>query len=166
VLLHLLWWQYYWQAVWASFCYSIFQMLPYILAILVGTGSVGIYLAAFWLPEIYRRSDPIWSGVGLFYALVLWVEADRLTGGLLLGQALSVLLLGWFAWQSFGLRRLALLPEERTPWPETLEKLWAASFIEQSPETAWIEIRQEFPPDPLAQAENLPPPENSSPEFK
>lgn len=123
-----------------------FQMLPYFLAILVGTGSVGIYLAALLLPELYRRSDPLWSGVGLFYALVLWVEAGRLTGGLLLGQALSVLLLGWFAVQTLGWRRLAIPEEERTALPAPLEKLWAATFPEPSSTSAWIEIRQEFPP--------------------
>jgi hypothetical protein len=123
-----------------------FQMLPYILAIFIGTGSVGIYLAAFVLPELYRRSDPLWSGVGLFYALVLWVEASRLTGGLLLGQALSVLLLGWFVVQALCLRRLAIPPEDRTALPEPLEKLWAANFPEQPSPSAWIEIRQEFPP--------------------
>jgi hypothetical protein len=121
-------------------------MLPYLLAILVATGSVGIYLAAFFLPELYRRSDPIWSGVGLFYALVLWVEAGRLTGGLLLGQALTVLLLGWFVFQTLGLRRLVVLEEERTALPAPLEKLWATTFPEPSPTSAWIEIRQEFPP--------------------
>ncbi len=121
-------------------------MLPYILAIFIGTGSVGIYLAAFVLPELYRRSDPLWSGVGLFYALVLWVEAGKLTGGLLLGQMLSVLLLGWFAVQTLGLRRSVISPEERTALPELLEKLWAVNFSEQPSASAWIEIRQEFPP--------------------
>jgi hypothetical protein len=113
------------------FCHPIVQMLPYILAILVGAGSVGIYLAAFVLPELYRRSDPLWGGVGLFYALVLWVEAGRLTGGLLLGQVLSVLLLGWFVLQTICLRRWGISLEERTSLPEPLEKLWAANFPEQ-----------------------------------
>jgi Ycf66 protein N-terminus len=121
-------------------------MLPYLLSILVGIGSVGMYLAALFVPEIYRRSDPLWSGVGLFYGLVLWVEAGQLSGGLLLGQALSVLLLGWFVGQTLLLRRQAAAPPDRTILPEPLEKLCAAVLSNPPEETAWIEIRQEFPP--------------------
>jgi hypothetical protein len=124
-----------------------FKMLPYILSILVGTGSVGMYLAALFIPEIYRRSDPLWSGVGLFYGLVLWVEADRFRGGLLLGQALSVLLLGWFVGQTLLLRRQNADPQDRTVLPEPLEKLYSAFLSDPTQETAWIEIRQEFPPE-------------------
>lgn len=122
-------------------------MLPYILSILVGIGSVGMYLAALFIPEIYRRSDPLWSGVGLFYGLVLWVEADRLRGGLLLGQALSVLLLGSFVGQTLLLRRQNTDPQDRTALPEPLEKLCSAVLSDPTKETAWIEIRQEFPPE-------------------
>ena len=32
-------------------------MLAHILAVLVGTGSVGLYLSAFFFPEIHRRSE-------------------------------------------------------------------------------------------------------------
>jgi hypothetical protein len=122
-----------------------FKMLPYILSILVGTGSIGMYLAALFVPEIYRRSDPLWSGVGLFYGLVLWVEADQFRGGLLLGQALSVLLLGWFVGQTLLLRRQNADPQDRTVLPEPLEKLCSAVLPNPTKETAWIEIRQEFP---------------------
>jgi hypothetical protein len=51
-------------------------MLAYILAIAVAVSSLALYLAAFFLPEVHRKNDFIWSGVGLFYALVLWVCAD------------------------------------------------------------------------------------------
>ncbi len=87
-------------------------MLAYILAVLVGTGSVGLYIAAFFFPEIHRKQDFIWSGVGCFYALFLWVYAHQVTGGILVGQTTSVILLGWFAWQTFQLRR-QLAPIER-----------------------------------------------------
>lgn len=80
-------------------------MLVYILALLVGSGSVGLYLAAFLFPEVHRRFDLIWSGVGCFYALVLWVCAGRITGAVLLGQVASVALLGWLGWQTLSLRR-------------------------------------------------------------
>jgi Ycf66 protein N-terminus len=79
-------------------------VLTYLLALGVGLGSFGLYLAAFWFPFTYRKYDLIWSGVGLFYALVLWVCAGRITGGVLVGQLASVALLGWFVWQTLDLR--------------------------------------------------------------
>lgn len=96
-------------------------MLAYILALVVGTGSLGIYLAAFFLPEIHRKSDFYWSGVGLFYALVLWICAGRITGGVLLGQVASVALLGWFGWQTLTLRRELTPKSQQTELPSTEE---------------------------------------------
>ncbi|MFB2834675.1 Ycf66 family protein [Floridanema evergladense] len=96
-------------------------MLAYILALVVGTGSLAIYLAAFFLPEIHRKSDFYWSGVGLFYALVLWVCAGRITGGVLLGQVASVALLGWFGWQTLTLRRELTPKWQQTDLPNTEE---------------------------------------------
>jgi Ycf66 protein N-terminus len=88
------------------------NMLAYILAVLVGTGSVGLYLAAFFWPEIHRKQDFIWSGVGCFYALFLWIYAHQVTGGILVGQTTSIVLLGWLGWQTFQLRQ-QLVPIER-----------------------------------------------------
>ena len=85
-------------------------MLAYILAVVVGTGSVGLYLAAFFLPAVHRKQDFIWSGVGLFYALFLWLYARQVTGGVLVGQTASVVLLGWLTWQIFNLRRQVVEP--------------------------------------------------------
>ena len=96
-------------------------MLAYILALVVGIGSLGIYLAAFFLPEIHRKSDFYWSGVGLFYALVLWFCAGRITGGVLLGQISSVALLGWFGWQTLTLRRELVPKAQQTELPSTEE---------------------------------------------
>jgi len=97
-------------------------MLAYILALAVGIGSLAIYMAAFFFPEVHRKSDFIWSGVGLFYALVLWVCAGRITGGVLLGQTAGVALLGWFGWQTLTLRRELIPVGQQTPIPST-EKL-------------------------------------------
>ena len=88
-------------------------MLAYILAVLVGTSSAGLYLWAFFFPEIHRKQDFIWSGVGLFYALFLWLYARQVTGGILVGQTASVALLGWLAWETFNLRR-QLVPVDRS----------------------------------------------------
>ncbi|RUR78322.1 Ycf66 family protein [Chlorogloeopsis fritschii PCC 9212] len=96
-------------------------MLAYILALVVGFGSIAIYMAAFFFPEIHRKNDFIWSGVGLFYALMLWVFAPRLSGWLLLGHAASVALLVWFGWQTLSLRRQLTPKVQQTPVPTTQE---------------------------------------------
>jgi hypothetical protein len=96
---------------------GVSKMLTYVLAVIVGFGSLAMYLAAFLFPEIHRKNDFIWSGVGLFYALVLWIFVPRITGGLLLGHVASVALLVWFGWQTLSLRR-QLTPElQQTPLP-------------------------------------------------
>lgn len=92
-------------------------MLTYLLAIAVGLGSFGLYMSAFFLPELHRKYDLVWSGVGLFYGLVLWVCAGRITGGLLLGQMASVALLGWFSWQTLQLRLATTPLDQRTQMP-------------------------------------------------
>ncbi|MBD2771608.1 Ycf66 family protein [Iningainema tapete] len=94
-------------------------MLAYVLALAVGFGSIALYGAAFFFPEIHRKNDFIWSGVGFFYALVLWVFARRITGGLLLGHVASVALLGWFGWQTFSLRRQLTPQAQQTPIPDS-----------------------------------------------
>jgi Ycf66 protein N-terminus len=128
-------------------------MLAYFLSVIVGTGSVGMYFAAFLFPEIYRKQDLLWSGVGLLYALVLWVEAHQLSGGLLVGQTASVLLLGWFAWQNITLRQqLTNFDQQLSPSVNNSEKppltteldITEPSVLANLPQP-WIEIRQEFP---------------------
>jgi Ycf66 protein N-terminus len=74
-------------------------MLTYVLALVVIIASVGLYSTTFVLPEVSRKNDLAWSGLGLFYGLVLWVCAERITGGVLLGQMASVGLMGWLGWQ-------------------------------------------------------------------
>ncbi len=86
-------------------------MLTFILALVVGLASLALYLAAFFYPELHRKGDLIWSGVGLFYALVLWICAERITGGVLLGQMASVSLIGWLGWQTL-LARSGQTPAE------------------------------------------------------
>lgn len=96
-------------------------MLAYVLALAVGLGSLAIYLAAFFFPEIHRKNDFIWSGVGLLYALVLWVCAGRITGGLLLGQTAGVALLGWSVTQTLSLRRQVTPRQQQTELPSAEE---------------------------------------------
>lgn len=127
-------------------------MLAYLLALVVGLGSLALYMAAFFFPEVHRKYDLIWSGVALFYALVLWVCAGRLTGGVLLGQIASVALLGWFSWQTLILRRAQtpidlqtqLPPTARTPAEvarETLTQL-QESFRQSPGKTSFSEAAE------------------------
>ena len=97
-------------------------MLAYILAIAVGLGSLAIYIAAFFFPEVHRKSDFLWSGLGLFYALILWTCAGRITGAVLLGQMASVGLIGWFGWQTLSLRRQVTPVAEQTKIPTKADK--------------------------------------------
>ncbi|WP_448565172.1 Ycf66 family protein [Trichothermofontia sp.] len=98
-------------------------MLPYILALVVAVGSLALYLSAFFFPETYRKGDIIFSGVGLFYALVLWVCAHRFTGAVLLGQTASVALLTWLGWQTLTLRRELVPSDRRTVLgPKTIQQ--------------------------------------------
>ena len=96
-------------------------MLAYILALTVGLGSLAIYMAAFFFPEVHRKNDFIWSGVGLFYAWVLWVCAGRITGGLLLGQVAAVALLVWSITQTLQLRRQLTPLQQQTELPSAEE---------------------------------------------
>ncbi|MBW4472483.1 MAG: Ycf66 family protein [Stenomitos rutilans HA7619-LM2] len=101
-------------------------MLAYILAFVVGLSSVALYMAAFFFPEVHRKHDFLWSGLGMFYALVLWVCAGRITGGVLLGQTASVVLLGWMGWQTLELRRQVAPVDQQTAVPTPAE--WRAAL--------------------------------------
>ncbi|MDS3859891.1 Ycf66 family protein [Thermosynechococcaceae cyanobacterium BACA0444] len=100
-------------------------MLTYLLAWAIAVGSFGLYLTAFFFPELHRKNDLILSGVGLFFALTLWIYADRLRGGLLLGETAAVVLIFWFAWQSFNYRRQLTDPKLKTDDSQAQE-LWQA----------------------------------------
>ncbi|NEP57843.1 MAG: hypothetical protein F6K31_12600 [Symploca sp. SIO2G7] len=98
-------------------------MMSYVLALVIGLGSFTFYMAAFFFPEVHRKSDFYLSGGGLFYTLVLWVCAGRITGWVLLSQIVSVALLCWLGWQTLTLRRTLISPEQRTPIPSQGELL-------------------------------------------
>ncbi|MEM7761539.1 MAG: Ycf66 family protein, partial [Cyanobacteria bacterium P01_A01_bin.40] len=54
-------------------------MLSYALAIAIAISSLGLFLTAFLMSDLHRQDDFLWSGVGLFYALVLWYCAQNIT---------------------------------------------------------------------------------------
>ncbi len=98
-------------------------MLSYGLAVLVGLWSIALYVSAFFLPEVHRRNDIVWSGVGMFYALALWIYGDRISGGLLVAQSAGVLLILWQGWQVLNLRRQVTPASQRTELPNGAEHL-------------------------------------------
>ncbi|MGL4498832.1 MAG: Ycf66 family protein [Planktothrix sp.] len=108
-------------------------MLAYILAIAVGLASFGLYMAAFFFPEVHRKSDFVWSGVGLFYGLILWACAGRITGAVLLGQVAGVSLLVWFGWEALTLRRTATPVTAQTPIPPKVKQRLNGLLGGQSP---------------------------------
>ncbi|NJL45965.1 MAG: hypothetical protein HC922_10175 [Leptolyngbyaceae cyanobacterium SM2_3_12] len=125
-------------------------MLGHSLAILVGLGSVTLYLAAFFFPEIHRKHDFFWSGVGCFYALVLWFCAEQISPTEALGHGASLSLLGWLGWQTLTLRRKRTPLDLQTP---VTEDSWRAfrreliglgqDFIRQTPLGRWLPISEQ-----------------------
>lgn len=120
-------------------------MLSYILAIAVGLGSLSLYLATFFVPHVHRKDDLILSGLGLFYALVLWTCAGRITGGVLLGQVAGVTLLGWFMWETVSLRGIIAKPDEQTVISATTQ----AKINELSFSKLFDQITNKFSKKPL-----------------
>lgn len=89
-------------------------MLSYALAIAVTISSLLLFLTAFVMSDIHRRDDFLWSGVGLFYAAVLWFCARNITGAVLLGQTAATVLSITFTWQTLKLRKALANPERAT----------------------------------------------------
>jgi hypothetical protein len=127
-------------------------MLAYILAVLVGTGSVGLYIAAFFFPEIHRKQDFIWSGVGFFYALTLWIYARQSMGGIVVGQTASVALIGWFGWQTLKLRRQLVPTNQQTPIPK-IAKIQQQVGLKPTPPKPPTKSRPPIPPSPIEEEE-------------
>lgn len=89
-------------------------MLSYALAIIVAISSLVLFFTAFLMSDLHRQDDFLWSGVGLFYALVLWYCAQNITGAVLLGQAAATALLVSSGWQNLQLRRAIAHPDQVT----------------------------------------------------
>ncbi|MGL4881424.1 MAG: Ycf66 family protein [Waterburya sp.] len=87
-------------------------MLSYALAIAVALSSLVLFSTAFVMSDIHRQDDFLWSGIGLFYALVLWFCARNITGAVLLGQAAAASLLVSYNWQTLKLRKAIVNPSK------------------------------------------------------
>lgn len=129
----------------------------HILAIAVWLGSIALYGAAFFFPEVHRRHDFFWSGVGSFYGLVLWFCAVQTSSTELLGHTASVVLLGWLGWQTLSLRRKRSPLDLQTPltqdsWPTFGRKLKqsALNLLRSTFLSRWLPKREEgsLPGDP------------------
>ncbi|MBW4481358.1 MAG: hypothetical protein KME14_02325 [Tildeniella torsiva UHER 1998/13D] len=117
----------------------------YVLAIAVWLGSISLYGAAFFFPEVHRRHDFFWSGVGAFYGLVLWFSAVQTSPTELLGHLASVVLLGWLGWQTLSLRRKRTPLDLQTPvtkdsWPTFGRQLkqWFLDWLRATPLKRWL----------------------------
>lgn len=101
-------------------------MLAYFLAILMAMISLTLYLNAFISPKIHRQDDFLWSGLGLFYALTLWICAGRITGAVLLGQIALVSLTIAFIWENRQIRKAITINTEEN---SVLEGFSLLNFI-------------------------------------
>lgn len=116
-----------------------------VLAIAVWLGSIAVYGAAFFFPEVHRRHDFFWSGVGGFYGLVLWFSAVQTSPTELLGHVASVVLLGWLGWQTLTLRRKRTPLDLQTPltsdsWPAFGRQVQqsALNLLKATPLGRWL----------------------------
>ncbi len=108
-------------------------MFAHVLAVLLGLGSLLFYLAAFFYPEVHRRSDFLWGGLGLLYSAVLWFGAGQMTSLVLLGQMVAVALLLGLGWQTLTVRRQKTPVYQQTPIVLTPEVVggWAKSKLNE-----------------------------------
>jgi hypothetical protein len=113
-------------------------MLNFLLGWTVGLGSLGFYLAGYLLPEVRRKKDAIWSGIGLIYALALLTNGDRVSFGLLVGQLASATLIGWFGWQTLQQRRDLSDAISQTPIPNSVQSIFP--FLKQG----WERLRATY----------------------
>lgn len=116
-----------------------------VLAIAVWLGSIALYGAAFFFPEVHRRHDFFCSGVAAFYGLVLWFSAVQTSPTELLGHLASVVLLGWLGWQTLSLRRKRTPLDLQTPltpdsWPAFGHQVqqWVLNLLRATPLGGWL----------------------------
>jgi hypothetical protein len=130
-------------------------MLAHGLAIALWLGSLALYGAAFFFPEVHRRHDFFWSGVAAFYGLVLWFDAVQISPTELLGHGASLALLGWFGWQTLSLRRKRTPLDLQTPltadsWPTFGRQLKqrGLGWLRATPLGRWLPEAPEAAGDP------------------
>jgi hypothetical protein len=137
-------------------------MLTYIIAIAIALSSFTLFGIAFFSPDVHRQDDFLWSGVGLFYALVLWICAERITGAVLLGQTAAAILIISFGWQTLQLRRA---PGEAQSLGFSLLSWLQSSFgpVPSRATPAVETIKTKIPPSPASVEEETVPPKSGFP---
>ena len=105
-------------------------MLPYLFAIAIAVASLSLFFTAFFSPNWHRKDDFLWSGVGLIYALVLWICAEQIRGSVLLGQAAATILVLSLIWQTVQLRKLLAVSDKSTEltalsFTAAVQRFWA-----------------------------------------
>ena len=108
-------------------------MFAHVMAVLLGLGSVMFYVAAFFYPEVHRRSDVFLSGAGMLYAVLLWFCAGQMTAMVALSQVMAIALLLFLGWQTLSIRREKTPVYQQTPVSLTPEVVgdWAKNTINQ-----------------------------------
>jgi hypothetical protein len=103
-------------------------MLSLLLGLMVTAIGLGLYLATLLVPTLSRSSDLVWSGVLMFYGLVLWFCAERITGGVLLGQMTAIALIGGLMQQVLRNRWQSLDPDQQAAVRngQLLQEQWQA----------------------------------------
>lgn len=111
----------------------VIALMTHALAALIGVGSVSFYMAAFFYPEVNRPRDSVWSGLGLLYALVLWLCAAQMTAAILLGQMIAGVLLMVLGYQTLSIRREKTPVYQQTPVVITPEVAgnWAKNTLNE-----------------------------------
>ena len=104
-------------------------MLAYFLATIMAIISLVLFLNAFISPKTHRQDDFLWSALGLFYALILWICANRFTGAILLGQVAGVAITISFIWENRQLRKVVTAESDSN---ELLEGFSILNFVGQS----------------------------------
>ncbi|NJN24354.1 MAG: hypothetical protein HC810_08200 [Acaryochloridaceae cyanobacterium RL_2_7] len=99
------------------------NMLTLLLAWTIALGSLAIFVAGMIFPELSKKNDLIWVGIGLFYALILWANAGKMGGGLVLGQTAGVSMMVWLGIQTMTQRRELTSEDKKTPVPDWLQKI-------------------------------------------
>ncbi len=104
-------------------------MLAYFLAGIMAFISLVLLSNGMISPKIHRQDDFLWSGLGLFYALVLWICAGRFTGAVLLGQLAGVAVTIAFMWENRQLRKVITAQSDSNT---VLEGFSILSFVAES----------------------------------
>jgi hypothetical protein len=120
--------------------HSFVSLVTTLLALLLAISSFGLYMVAFFFPEVYRRGDLTWSGVVMVYAIALWFNADDLSWRLLVAHMAAIALLGRFVWQNLELRRAVAPDREKTAFLGDGDSIAAVLWVKGRSLLTWLKL--------------------------